>query len=158
MLVRYRHALTEKLSIFGKSVTSREIGVGDFKAVLLYMRLVLFSSLSFFSRAFKKPLIGFGKQILFLLWACRISLLHFKGTPWEGLDSPDKLLYQCKSVQFLIKPKLIYFLFILHYLWQSSLWRCISASSATLVCHLFFFLLCFATDKGKKIWHQPWRW
>lgn len=33
---------------------------------------------------------------------------------WSG--NPGKLLYKSKSVQFLITPKLIYFLFILHYL------------------------------------------
>lgn len=63
---------------------------------------------------------------------------------------PGELLYQRKSVKFLIKPKLIYILFILHFRWQSSLWRCISLSQLLWFWVVIFFLLCFATDKGRK--------
>lgn len=113
----------------------------DFKAVL-------FSSPSLFLLVcILKLLIGFWKANLAFVLSISDFPLHFKGTPWESLELPDKLLYRWKSVQFLIKPQLIYF--CLHSTTLTKLpLRGMSSFSAPRVCHLF--LLCFATDKEKE--------
>ena len=89
----------------------------DFKAVFLFMRPVSFSFVTvFLLLCIQKAANRFWKASLVFVVSLSDFPFAFKGTGWEGLDSPDKLLYQWKSVQFLITPELIYFLFILHYL------------------------------------------
>lgn len=66
MLLRYRHALTEKLNLFGKVCHIQRKEVGGFQSSFPFHEAG-FLFFPVFSRAFKKPLTGLGKQIWFLL-------------------------------------------------------------------------------------------
>lgn len=100
-----------------------------------------------------KLLIGFRKQIsaffCLRLHFSSFSFLHFKGCPWKGSEMPDIRLYQKTAVQFLIKPKLIYFFCCLY----SVTFDNTSLEMSFCLSSFFFSLFCFILQltREKKI-------